>query len=53
MLRPLTFYYREYRPSTLYYKFVKHVYTIGYRPKRGSIFYSPVLAKESKWLHWQ
>lgn len=36
------------RPSTIYYKIVQALYAAGKRPKKGSPFYSEVLAKEGK-----
>lgn len=35
------------RPSTIYYKLVQLLYAKGFRPKPGSIFYSPVLHNEA------
>lgn len=36
--------------STMYYHLVKAMYTHGMRPRPWSPFYSPVLAKDAKWL---
>lgn len=44
MLRKL---WLEYRPSTLYYKYVQYLYAQGVRPKPGKLFYSAVLEKEA------
>lgn len=46
MVRPLTFYRKYIRPSTLYYTYVQRLYRKGKHPKPGTLFYSEVLAKE-------
>lgn len=47
MLRKL---WLEYRPSTLYYKYVYRLYSKGVRPKPGSVFYADVLEKEAQFM---
>lgn len=38
------------RPSTLYYKLVKLIYSKGFRPRRWNPFYSRVLDREARKL---
>lgn len=39
--------YLEYNPVTLYYKYVRFLYSKGVRPRPGSLFYAKVLQEEA------